>query len=76
MAKNLQSKLPSSDSFLVHDVNSEILERFAGEASSTGAQVKIAEDVREAAENSVGVHLSFCLPSYAPIFILYDEFVH
>jgi 3-hydroxyisobutyrate/3-hydroxypropionate dehydrogenase len=56
MARNLQAKLPSSDTLRIYDINPQTLERFANEtkALSKGASVEIAENVREAAENSVG----------------------
>jgi 3-hydroxyisobutyrate/3-hydroxypropionate dehydrogenase len=56
MARNLQAKLPSSDTLRIYDINPQTLERFANEtkALSGGASVEIAENVREAAENSVG----------------------
>lgn len=71
MAKNLQSKLPSSDTFLVHDVNAEITKKFASEAASGGAQVKVADDVRQAAENSVSIPIlaTFCFTHKAFHFI-------
>jgi hypothetical protein len=55
MARNLQSKLPSSDTLLVQDINVDATKRFAEEAKtiSSGAAVLIASDVREASENSV-----------------------
>ncbi|RFU32101.1 hypothetical protein B7463_g4241, partial [Scytalidium lignicola] len=54
MAKNLQSKLPSTDTLRIYDVNSDSLIKFANEtqASSTGAQVEIASSVKEAADGS------------------------
>ncbi|KAI9736440.1 MAG: hypothetical protein M1818_006174 [Claussenomyces sp. TS43310] len=54
MAKNLQAKLPSSDTLIVHDLNTAASTRFVEEAQSsgTGAAVKVADVVGEAAENS------------------------
>ncbi|KAF4632269.1 hypothetical protein G7Y89_g5857 [Cudoniella acicularis] len=54
MARNLQAKLPSSDTLRIYDINSASVERFANEtkALSSGAAVQIAASVREAAENS------------------------
>ncbi|KAG0652445.1 3-hydroxyisobutyrate [Hyphodiscus hymeniophilus] len=54
MARNLQAKLPSSDTIRIYDINSESTKRFADEtkALSSGAAVEIASSVREAAEDS------------------------
>ena len=56
MARNLQAKLPSTDTLKIFDINSEMVERFAKEtkALDSGAAVEIASSVREAAEDSVG----------------------
>ena len=61
MAKNLQAKLPSTDTLHVYDINTASAEKFMSEtkASSSGASVKIASTVREAAENSVRLHTKF-----------------
>jgi len=48
MARNLRSKIPSSDTLYIHDVNPTICEKFAAEFKG----VEIAPDVRELAENS------------------------
>lgn len=55
MARNLQSKLPSSDILLIQDINTDATKRFMEEAkaTSTGATVKVADNIREASENSV-----------------------
>jgi hypothetical protein len=55
MAKNLQAKLPPSDTLRIYDINTESVKKFASEAkaSSGGAAVQIASNVHEAAENSV-----------------------
>ena len=57
MARNLQAKLPSSDTIRVFDINAESVQRFANEtkALGNGAAVKIAANVREAAEDSVSL---------------------
>ncbi|KAK2624484.1 hypothetical protein QTJ16_006434 [Diplocarpon rosae] len=54
MARNLQAKLPSSDTIRVFDVNAQSVERFANDtkALSTGASVEVATNAREAAEDS------------------------
>lgn len=52
MASNLRSKIQPSDDMIIHDVNPTILEKFQKEFSSVG-NVKIAESVREVAEQSV-----------------------
>lgn len=48
MAKNLRSKIPSSDSMIIHDVNPTILEQFQAEHSN----VTIAKDVREVSDTA------------------------
>jgi 3-hydroxyisobutyrate dehydrogenase len=55
MARNLQTKLPSSDTLRVYDINLDSMERFANEtkALGSGAAVQVVETVREAAEDSV-----------------------
>ncbi|KAK3622578.1 hypothetical protein LTR56_022133 [Elasticomyces elasticus] len=47
MAMNLRSKIPSSDTMIIHDVNPAVTEQFAKEVGN----VTIAESVREVAEN-------------------------
>jgi hypothetical protein len=58
MARNLQSKLPSSDTLLVQDINADATKRFMDEvkAKSAGATVKAASNVREASEASVSIY--------------------
>jgi hypothetical protein len=58
MARNLQAKLPSSDTLRIFDINAESIEKFANEtkALGSGATVKIAATAREAAEDSVSLH--------------------
>jgi hypothetical protein len=55
MARNLQAKLPSSDTLRVYDINRQTVDRFVNDtkALSNGAVVQVAETVREAAEDSV-----------------------
>lgn len=55
MARNLQAKLPSTDTIRVYDINAESVERFVQDTKSlsSGAAVKTASCVREAAEDSV-----------------------
>jgi 3-hydroxyisobutyrate dehydrogenase len=57
MARNLQAKLPSTDTLRIYDINTESVERFAKEtkALGSGAAVETASSVREAAEDSVGL---------------------
>jgi ornithine cyclodeaminase/alanine dehydrogenase-like protein (mu-crystallin family) len=74
MAKNLQSKLPPSDTLRVYDINPDSVKRFTEEVSlqGTGAAVKSASSAREAAEDSVCAIFFFplCLtPRYPALFI-------
>ncbi|KAH8787477.1 3-hydroxyisobutyrate dehydrogenase-like protein [Hyaloscypha sp. PMI_1271] len=54
MARNLQAKLPSSDTIRVFDINADSVQKFANEtkALGSGAAVKIAVSAREAAEDA------------------------
>lgn len=54
MARNLQAKLPSSDTLRVFDINAKSIERFANETKAlrSGAAVKVAANARDAAEDS------------------------
>lgn len=67
MARNLQAKLPASDTIRIYDINTESLNRFAQEtkALGNGADVSVANSVRDAAEDSVCFAISF--PPYFPI---------
>jgi 3-hydroxyisobutyrate dehydrogenase len=53
MAKNLRSKIPESDTMVIHDVNQTALDKFKSEMGN----VEIAKNVREVAEKTV------CIPS-------------
>ncbi len=59
MAKNLHSKLPSSDTLRIYDINSQAVERFISEAKAASigaapaAAVLATETLREAVEDSV-----------------------
>lgn len=75
MARNLQAKLPSSDTMKVYDINPEMVERFANDtkALTTGASVQAVTNVRDAAEDSVRPYSFFKFP--LPHTLLSDEFV-
>jgi 3-hydroxyisobutyrate/3-hydroxypropionate dehydrogenase len=51
MAKNLRQKLPKEDSLYIHDVNTDVLQKFVKEHS--GQSVAIRTSAREIAELSV-----------------------
>lgn len=55
MARNLQAKLPASDTIKVYDINTAMVERFTNDtkALTSGASVEAAGSVRDAAEDSV-----------------------
>jgi ornithine cyclodeaminase/alanine dehydrogenase-like protein (mu-crystallin family) len=61
MAKNLQAKLPSTDTIRVYDINTQSVEKFTNDtkALGKGAAVEAASCVREAAENSVSCSSMF-----------------
>ena len=67
MASNLRKKLPSSDTLIVYDQNSEVIRKFEEEAASagqnTGASIEAVNSPRAAAEHSVSKwdHDSPCL---------------
>jgi len=54
MARNLQAKLPSTDTIKVYDINTQTTERFVNEtkALGSGAVVEVSSSVRDSAENS------------------------
>jgi len=52
MAKNLRSKISSSDTLIVFDVNTEASHQFLAEAG-LNSTTAIAKDVKEVAEKSV-----------------------
>lgn len=64
MARNLQAKLPSSDTLRVFDINAESIQKFANEtkALGNGAAVEIATNARETAEDSVSLLEHFLWP--------------
>lgn len=49
MARNLRNKIAQSDTMFIHDVNPAVCEQFEKEVGN----VKVAQSVREIAENSV-----------------------
>ena len=78
MARNLQSRLPASDTLLIQDINTGAMKRFVEETDSQpgGAAVRVANNVREASEHSVSYLTSFLhCHSYAHSSKLCDEFV-
>lgn len=59
MAKNLQSKLPPSDTIKLFDINSDAINRLAGEMRSSqtgGAAVETSSNVHDAAKEAVCSH--------------------
>ncbi len=78
MARNLQAKLPTSDTMKVFDINPAMVERFANDtkALKSGAAVEAVDNVREAAEDSVRLfHRNIPTPLLAYPHTLCDEFV-
>jgi adenosylcobinamide amidohydrolase len=63
MARNLQAKLPSTDTIRVFDINTDSVKRFVNEtkALGNGAAVEVSSSVREAAEDSVSWRTSSLL---------------
>ena len=59
MAKNLRTKIPETDTLLIHDWNAEAMRNFAEEMQGKG--VVVVESSRELAERSVSL-FSLCHP--------------
>jgi len=55
MAKNLRAKIQPTDELMIHDVNTAVTEQFSKEVGN----VKVAQNVREVAENSVRAALPY-----------------
>lgn len=56
MAKNLQKKLPPTDTLLIQDINSDATARFVAEIAQTGgAAVRVASSPAEASDGSVSI---------------------
>lgn len=53
MAKNLRTKIPSSDTLVIHDRNEEATARFVQELGSTGSGIEVSPSVRGVAEKAV-----------------------
>ena len=65
MATNLRAKIKSSDTIVIHDVNTETTAKFAQENKG----IEVAECVREVAEKSVRIQ-AFCYTGIsAPAFL-------
>lgn len=63
MAKNLQAKLPPSDTIRIFDINKAAAEKLAGEMKSSqagGAVVEVAQDVSEASKDAVSHNFHLC----------------
>lgn len=75
MAKNLRSKISSSDTLIVFDVNATATEQFLADVGSD-SHTAIAKDVREVAEKSVCSINNLLHPYHSPdehVFpIIYD----
>jgi hypothetical protein len=68
MAKNLRTKIPSEDVFMIQDVNTAATKQFVDEMS--GHKVVVADSPRQVAENAVCEYLF--VPSSS---CFYDEYV-
>lgn len=55
MAQNLRAKIPDGDTLIVHDQNSEVIEKFKNEVgiAAAGTGIEVADSPREIAEKSV-----------------------
>lgn len=67
MAKNLQKKVPTTDTILVFDINQAAAEKLVAEAQSTeagGARIRVASSAFEATKDSVSQDIvNLSLPS-------------
>lgn len=66
MARNLQAKLPPSDSLKIFDINREAMERLAGEMAASqagGASVELADSTADASKEAVSVFSFQLAPS-------------
>ncbi|MBE3049038.1 hypothetical protein IMZ48_42375 [Candidatus Bathyarchaeota archaeon] len=64
MAKNLQKKLPASDTLRVFDINraaADALVKEVGEASAGGAAVEVSGSALDAARDSVRAAQDLCV---------------
>lgn len=59
MAKNLQSKLKSSDKVSIYDINADAMKSLETEikATSTGAALELSASALEASKDAVGFRL-------------------
>lgn len=77
MARNLQSKLPPSDTVRLYDINRGAAEKLAQEMSAQqagGASVQVADSAADASREAV--RYTPPLPSHIPFpKSFYDEFV-
>lgn len=64
MAHNLRSKIPFTDSLLIHDLNANATTKFASEEKG----VEVAPNVRDVAEKSVGNYIPFLVHYYYVFF--------
>lgn len=66
MARNLQAKLPPSDSLRIFDINREAVQRLAGEMAASqagGASVELADSAADASKEAVSFFLyNLCPP--------------
>lgn len=66
MARNLQAKLPPSDSLKIFDINREAMQRLAGEMAASqagGASVGLADSAADASKEAVSVSSFQLAPS-------------
>ena len=58
MAKNLQSKLPNTDTLRIYDINEQAIKRFVEETNASsggGAAVEVASSIKETSQSSVSL---------------------
>jgi 3-hydroxyisobutyrate dehydrogenase len=62
MARNIRAKIPASDTLVIHDVNEDVMHKFANEAKAAGSSigaVEIADNARTVAEKAVSYWFIF-----------------
>ena len=53
MAKNLCTKIPASDTLIIHDRNENATTRFVQELGNTGSGIEVSSSARGVAEKAV-----------------------
>ena len=77
MARNLQAKLPPTDTIRLFDINKDAMEKLEHEMSTSqagGANVELAQTVVEASKDAVRCHFLVALTYPPSCCVYYDEY--